>query len=172
MVSTMRSVKTVLTTGYIYKRVCLPKFTFSPSRLGEGGQFDTTTPPRSAGLRGKGGGANAPHFESRGAKTGLAPSNISEKFDKKGDFFAAPSAPWENFSEKSLFSEILPPPNNFPQLRLWGASHALHPTFFSCKKIEYDDQGSNSFIPPRGGGDFGRSVTTFSAPKSPKNGNF
>ena len=26
--------------------------------------------------------------------------------------------------------------------------------------------------PPKGGGDFGRSVTTFSAPKAPKNGNF
>ena len=26
--------------------------------------------------------------------------------------------------------------------------------------------------PPKEGGDFGRSVTTFSAPKAPKNGNF
>ena len=26
--------------------------------------------------------------------------------------------------------------------------------------------------PQKGGGDFGRSVTTFSAPKAPKNGNF
>ena len=46
---------------------------------------------------------------------------------------------------------------------------------YSDDKIKFTEHGA---LPPpitltiRGGGDFGRSVTTFSTPKAPKNGNF
>ena len=54
-------------------------------------------------------GANPTQCRAKGAKLG-PPPNIGEKMDKKGDFFAASSAPRKQCSEKSLFSEILYPP--------------------------------------------------------------
>ena len=46
--------------------------------------------------------------------------NISENFFKKGDFSRRLRHSEKIFPKNPLLSEILPPPHNLTQLRLWG----------------------------------------------------
>ena len=65
--------------------------------------------------------------EGGGAKSGFAPTPISAKIWIKRAIFRGALAAARKFSEKSLFSEILPLPNNFTQLRLWGGGRRWLP---------------------------------------------